>query len=82
VRSLSKSNHGSAWYLLLRSAIALFLLRGDRTSYNHRIVMVQMDKIVIAKRCWVSLRQTNLQGSAIAYHKAKIKPTVQASLKK
>ena len=29
---------------------------GDRAESNHRIVIVEMDKIVSGKRCWVSLR--------------------------
>jgi len=29
---------------------------GDRSPFNHHIVMLKMDKIVSGKRCWVYLR--------------------------
>jgi hypothetical protein len=37
----------------------------DRYPFNHRIGMVEMDKIVNAKRSWVYFRQPNLQEKAI-----------------
>ncbi|MEG4306060.1 hypothetical protein [Microcoleus sp. D3_18a_C4] len=34
--------------------------RGDRTPYNHRSGMVEMDKIVRGKRGWVDEKKPNL----------------------
>ena len=46
--------------LTVGKAIALCFDLRDRYPSNHRIGMVEMDKIVSAKRCWVFLFQPNL----------------------
>jgi hypothetical protein len=46
---------------------------GDRTPYNHRSRMVEMDKIVSGKRGWVSLRQPNRQVRAIELYLVKFR---------
>ena len=40
-------------------------VKGDRSPYNHRIRIVEINQIVSEKRRWVSLRQPNLQVRAI-----------------
>jgi hypothetical protein len=55
IRAIAHQKKQTAIDLFFGSAIAIPAV-GDRYLSNHHIVMIEMDKIVSEKRCWVCLR--------------------------